>query len=127
MTVYVDGPITKRAHTEVCVMMADTDAELHAHAVMIKVDERRYLAPPKYDSQYEIGVVNRTKAIEAGAVLVTWRELGCMTMRRRATGELGSPETAEQWCRDQVSLQRPRAVMQTSAHALTAASEAELC
>lgn len=102
MTVYIDGPITKRAHTEVCVMMADTDAELHALAKRIRVDERRYLAPPKHDSQYEIGIANLQKAIAAGAELVTWRELGCMTMRRRATGQPGEPTAAEQWARDQV-------------------------
>lgn len=100
MTVYVDDMRAKFGRMVMCHMLADTDAELHAMAAKIGVARRWHQAPPRHDSHYDIALSKRALAAAAGAVQITWRQAGCMTLRRRATGELGPPEEAEAWVKN---------------------------
>ena len=97
MTVYVDDMRAKFGRMIMCHMIADTDEELHAMAARIGVARKWHQSPPRHDSHYDISLSKRAEAIEAGAVPITWRACGCMSMRRRSTGTLGSPETAVEW------------------------------
>lgn len=97
MPVYVDDMMATYGRMKMCHMIADTDEELHAMAARIGVARRWHQAPPKHDSHYDIALSKKALALAAGAVAITWRQAGCMTMRRRATGELGRPDDAEAW------------------------------
>jgi len=82
-----------------CHMIADTDEELHAMADQVGVSRQWHQAPPRHTSHYDIALGARTRALKAGAVEITWRQAGAMTRRRRVTGALGDPATAEEWHR----------------------------
>lgn len=56
-----------------CHMAADTEAELHAMADLIGVDRRHHQQTAL--SHYDICLASKAKAIAAGAVLVTTREM----------------------------------------------------
>ena len=99
MAVYVDNMRAKLGNMVMCHMVADTDDELHAMADRIGVSRRWHQAPPKHDSHYDIALSKRRAAIDAGAIEVTWKVLGIMTLRRRVTGKLGGPEEAGDWCK----------------------------
>lgn len=80
MAVYVDDMTAdhRPAHAParryvMCHMIADSEAELHAMADAIGAARKWHQAPPRHDSHYDI---------------------------RRMTGELGTPEHAECWCRE---------------------------
>jgi hypothetical protein len=97
MSVYVDNMRAKFGRLVMCHMIADTDAELHAMADAIGVSRRWWQAPPKHRSHYDIALSKRALAVAAGAVEITQRQCGCMTIRRDATGALGSPDDSELW------------------------------
>lgn len=99
MAVYVDSMRAKLGNMVMCHMVADTDDELHAMADRIGVRRRWHQAPPRHDSHYDIALTKRRAAVEAGAIEVTWKVLGIMTLRRRVTGSLGKPEEASAWCK----------------------------
>ena len=107
MTVYVDDmhttPMGQFGRMKMCHMIADSDDELHAMAARIGVARRWHQAPPQHDSHYDICLSKRAQAVAAGAVEITWRQTGCMMMRRRATGELGPPATAVDWVRERIA------------------------
>lgn len=58
---------------------------------------RWWQAPPRHDSHYDTALSKRALAVAAGAVEITWRQAGAMNTRRRVTGQLGDPATAEAW------------------------------
>jgi hypothetical protein len=97
MTVYVDSMKAAYGRMVMCHLIADSDEELHAMADKIGVARKWHQAPPKHDSHYDIALSKRALAVTAGAVEITWKQAGCMIMRRRVTGELGKPEEAIQW------------------------------
>lgn len=100
MTVYVDDMRAKYGRMKFCHMLADTDEELHAMADHIGMARKWHQKPPKAsDSHYDIALAKRALAVAAGAVEITWRQAGCMSARRKATGELGKPEDAVEWVR----------------------------
>lgn len=99
MAVYVDNMRAKLGNMVMCHMVADTDDELHAMADRIGVRRRWHQAPPRHDSHYDIALSKRRAAVEAGAIEVTWKVLGMMTLRRRVSGSLGKPEEASAWCK----------------------------
>ncbi|MEO8021117.1 DUF4031 domain-containing protein [Polaromonas sp.] len=109
MPVYVDDMKAKFGRMVMCHMLADTDDELHAMAARIGVSRRWHQAPPKHDSHYDIALSMRAKAVAAGAVEITWRQAGCMTVRRRATGALGSPAEAVEWVRSRMDKKEKQA------------------
>ena len=97
MAVYVDDMQAKYRRMVMCHMIADTDDELHAMARTIGVARRWHQAPPAHRSHYDICQTKRVQAIAAGAITITWRQTAIMTIRREATGQLGTPEEAEEW------------------------------
>ncbi|MFH1813400.1 MAG: DUF4031 domain-containing protein [Pseudomonadota bacterium] len=97
MTVYVDDMRARYGRMIMCHMVADTDDELHKMADRIGVQRKWHQG-----DHYDIALSKRSTALQAGAVAVTMRQLGSMVMRRRATGELGSPTDAEQWLRTRI-------------------------
>lgn len=106
MPVYVDDMRATFGRMIMCHMIADSDAELHAMADRIGVARRWHQAPPRHESHYDIALSKRALAVAAGAVEITWRQAGAMTMRRRATGQLGDPATAEAWVLDRAAKRR---------------------
>lgn len=96
MTVYVDNMRAPFGRLVMCHMIADTDKELRAMADRIGVAQKWHQG-----DHFDICLSKRALAVAAGAVEIMQRQLGAMTMRRRATGALGSPEEAIQWVRDQ--------------------------
>lgn len=94
--------------------MADTDEELHAMADKIGVDRRWWQAPPKHDSHYDIALSKKAKAVEFGAIEITWRQAGCMNRRRKITGSLGCPSTAEEWMKNYMLEQKMKKASEVS-------------
>ena len=99
MTVYVDDMKAGYGSMKMCHLIADTDDELHAMADRIGVAREWHQAPPHHDSHYDVALSKRALAIAAGAVEITWRQAGCMTLRRRVAGTLGDPADAVEWVR----------------------------
>lgn len=95
MTVYVDDMKAKFGRMVMCHMVADTDEELRAMAARIGVAQRWHQR-----DHFDIALSKRAEAVAAGAVEITQRQLGCMVMRRRATGALGIPDDALEWVRN---------------------------
>jgi hypothetical protein len=64
----------------------------------IGVARRWWQSPQKTSgSHYDIALSKREAAVAAGAVEITWRQAGCMNIRRKSTGALGNPLDAEEW------------------------------
>lgn len=102
MTVYVDDMRAPYGRLIMCHMIADTDDELHAMADRIGVARRWWQSPAKTSgSHYDIALSKRALAVAAGAVEITLRQASAMNARRRITGELGRPEEAWEWLRNQ--------------------------
>lgn len=101
MTVYVDDmhlyPMGKFGRMKMSHMIADTEVELHAMANKIGVARRWYQG-----DHYDISKEKRLLAISHGAVAITLKQLACMNMRRKHTGNLGKPEDAVRWMQDKV-------------------------
>ncbi len=91
MTVYVDDMRAPYGRMIMCHMIADSEAELHAMADRIGIARKWFQAGPAH---YDICVVKRNLAVKLGAVEITWKQAGCMVANRKATGQLGTPETA---------------------------------
>jgi hypothetical protein len=103
VAVYVDNMRAGYGRLKLCHMLADSDEELHAMADHIGVARKWHQAPPKHDSHYDIALSKRALAVAAGAVEISWKQAGCMTMRRRVTGELGDPHDAVEWVQHQAA------------------------
>lgn len=98
MTVYVDDMRANYGRLILCHMLADSDHELHEMADKIGVNRKWWQSPEKTSgSHYDIALSKKAKAIEFGAIEITWRQAGAMNSRRKLTGELGKPEDAENW------------------------------
>lgn len=89
MTVYVDDMRARFGRMVMCHMIADTEDELHRMADVIGVARRWYQG-----DHYDIALSKRALAVHHGAVEISMRTLGLMVANRRATGALGTPETA---------------------------------
>lgn len=96
MTVYVDDmyqyPLGQYRNMKMSHMIADNEDELHEMAAKIGVARKWYQG-----DHYDIAMSKRRLAINLGAVPITLKQLSCMNIRRRLTGELGSPNDAIQW------------------------------
>lgn len=102
MTVYVDDmyqdPMGEYRGMKMSHMLADSDEELHAMAILIGMNTDWHQAPPKSQySHYDIALAKRHLAVKAGAVEITLRQASAMCTRRRVTGELGLPGEAAEW------------------------------
>lgn len=110
MSVYVDDmhlyPAGQLGRMKMSHLLADTDEELHAMADKIGVARRWHQAPPRHDSHYDIAMSKRAHALAHGAIAITWRQAGAMNMRRRVTGQLGDPGSAEAWLQEHMAAKR---------------------
>lgn len=104
MTVYVDDMKAAYGRLIMCHMIASSDEELRAMATKIGVAQRWHQG-----DHFDICLTKRALAVAAGAVEITQRQCGAMVMRRRATGDLGAPETAEDWLRDRIRARKAAA------------------
>lgn len=66
----------------VCHMIADTTEELLAMADKIGVQRKWLQYAGRLDEHFDICLTKKAKAIELGAIAVTKRELGAMTLER---------------------------------------------
>jgi DNA-binding response OmpR family regulator len=93
MTVFVDDmylyPMGNFRGMHMSHMIASTDEELHAMAAAIGIARRWYQG-----DHYDVAMTKRTAAIKLGAVPVTMRQLGILTILRRRTGRVPSDAVA---------------------------------
>lgn len=101
MPVYVDNMHTvamgRLGRMKMSHMIADTRQELDAMADAIGVQSRWIQYPGTWKEHYDVAMAARAKAVAAGAIEIDMRIAAMMNRRRRATGELGTPETAQAW------------------------------
>lgn len=97
MTVYVDDMRARYGRMVMCHMIADTDEELRAMADKIGVRQKWHQG-----DHFDICLEKRALAVAAGAIELTQRQLGAMVIRKRRTGELGSPDGAVAWLREKM-------------------------
>lgn len=101
MTVYVDDMNAKYGRMLMVHMLASTDQELHEMADKIGVARKWWQSPEKTSgSHYDICLSKKVKAIQYGAIEITWKQAGAMNFRRKITGELGKPEEAVEWMKN---------------------------
>jgi len=97
VTVYLDdwrqrarlGPVDDRwSH-----LVADTDDELHAFAARLGMERAWFQTNARrpHQAHYDVPERLRDRALELGAVAVTWRQVGGMMRRRRSARPLGGP------------------------------------
>jgi hypothetical protein len=98
MSVYVDTMRAKYRQMVMCHMIADTDDELRAMADKIGIKQKWHQG-----DHFDICLAKRALAVAAGAVEITQRQAGAMTVRRRCTGSPGLPAEAERWLRDRMA------------------------
>ena len=88
MTCYVDAtrsyPEAGLRSTQFCHLLADSRAELHAMADTIGMP-RQYFQDHPWRWHYDLPPVLRARAVAAGAVEVTIREVGQLLRARRAS------------------------------------------
>ncbi|TAM50207.1 MAG: DUF4031 domain-containing protein [Paraburkholderia sp.] len=101
MTVYVDDmyqtEFGRYGRMKMSHMIANTSVELLAMAKTIGVQKRWLQHAGEAGEHFDIAKCKRDLAIAAGAVPITIRQCSAMCARRRVTGDLGSPDGAEQW------------------------------
>ncbi len=78
MTVYVDNMRASYGRLILCHMIADSEDELHAMADRIGVARKWY-----QKDHYDVALSKRAAAVAAGAIEITWRQAGCMSMLRK--------------------------------------------
>lgn len=64
-------------------MIADTHEELMTMAARIGVRRKWLQSPGTYREHFDICLAKKKLAIQAGAIPVTWKQLGAITLLRR--------------------------------------------
>jgi hypothetical protein len=82
MAVYVDDMKAKFGRMVMCHMLADTTDELLSMADKIGVARKWIQYPGTPKEHFDIALSKRAKAIAAGAVEITWRRAGEITLAR---------------------------------------------
>ena len=85
MSVYVDNMNAKVGRMIMCHMMADTTEELLTMADKIGVKRKwiQHAGTPK--EHFDVAKVSKVKAIKAGAIEITMKEMGKFYINRRKT------------------------------------------
>ena len=83
MSVYVDDMRAPFGRMVMCHMIADSRAELDAMADRIGVARRWIQDAGTYREHYDVALAARAKAVAAGAVEITQRDVGLMLKARR--------------------------------------------
>lgn len=104
MAVYVDDMRAPFGRMIMCHMLADSTEELLSMADRIGVARRHIQHPGTWREHFDIALSKRARAIELGAIPITWRQAGAMEARRRGTGEMGDPATAVEWLRENIGV-----------------------
>lgn len=93
MAVYIDdmyqSQMGKFGRMKMSHMIADGEDELHEMAAKIGLARRWYQG-----DHYDVSMGLRQKAIAAGAIPITLKQLSAMAMNRRFGWPMGTPETA---------------------------------
>lgn len=97
MAVYVDDMRARYRRMIMCHMIATSDEDLHKMAALIGMARRWHQNPGTAQSHYDICLSMRAKAIQLGAIEITWRQTGAMTRHRQVHGTLIDPLKAEAW------------------------------
>ena len=90
--VYVDDMEAPYGRMKMCHMIADTSEELLAMADRIGVQRKWIQHAGFHDEHFDIALSKKSAALMAGAIPVTWMELGFMVKHRREHGVLPSIE-----------------------------------
>lgn len=83
MSVYVDDMRARFRGMIMVHMIADTSAELHAMADRIGVQRKWCQKPGTPNEHYDICLSKRKLAVAAGAIEITWLEVGRKILARR--------------------------------------------
>jgi hypothetical protein len=83
MAVYVDRMKARFGSMVMCHMIADSRAELLEMADRIGVRRQWMQAPSTYREHFDISLTKRELAVDAGAIEISWRELGEKIRARR--------------------------------------------
>lgn len=86
MSVYVDDMRASYGRMVMCHMIADDRAELDAMAARIGVARRWIQKPGTAHEHYDISLRMRARAVAAGAVEITQRELAAKCRARARRG-----------------------------------------
>lgn len=93
MTVYVDDmyltPMGRYRRMKMSHMIADTETELHVMAAMIGIARKWYQG-----DHYDVAMSSRAKAVAAGAVEISMRQLAAMAFLKRQGLPIGDPDGA---------------------------------
>jgi hypothetical protein len=88
MTVYVDDTNAPYGRMLMSHMIADTQEELLQMCDIIGVQRKWIQYEGTYKEHFDIAKSAKAKAIQAGAVEITWRQTGHMIKNRREHGVL---------------------------------------
>ena len=94
MACYVDDMRAHYGRMVMCHLVADTTDELLAMAARIGVSSRWMQHPGEPGQHFDIALSKRALAVAAGAIEVTWLDLGRRQMALRR-GEHWGPEVRE--------------------------------
>jgi hypothetical protein len=83
MAVYIDDMRASFGRMTMCHMIADTTEELLAMADTIGVDRKWIQQAGTYREHFDIALSKRRAAIIAGAVQISWTDLGRRVYDRR--------------------------------------------
>lgn len=83
MAVYVDDMYAPFGRMKMCHMVADTTEELLAMADACGVQRKWIQNPGTWKEHFDVSVGARRKAVTAGAIEVSMRELAALRMCRR--------------------------------------------
>ena len=90
VTILVDEAVWPHRGRRWCHYVSDTSLdELQAFARRLDLPRRGFQG-----DHYDICLTKRSIAVSAGALEVTYRQLGCMVANRKETGVLGDPVDA---------------------------------
>lgn len=83
MAVYVDSMFRAYRGMRMCHLLADSRSELLAMVDKIGVDRKWIQHKGTYREHFDIAASKRKLAVEAGAIVVSRKELGELLKRRR--------------------------------------------
>ena len=85
MAVYVDDMAARYGRMTMFHMIADSRDELLAMADKIGVQRKWIQKPGTHQEHFDVCQAKRAKAVAAGAVEITWRDLALKCRDRRTT------------------------------------------
>ena len=95
MSVYVDDMEAGFGRMKMCHMIADSHDELIAMADKIGVARKWIQYPGTPREHFDICLAKKKLAVSAGAIEITWAELGRMSFERAKKARALAPEGGE--------------------------------